>query len=644
MLTKMFTAKKIGTCEISNRFIVPAMVTNYCTEDGFITERYIAYIEEKAKGGFGLIITEDYAVNKNGKGYARIPGLYLDEQMEGNRELTKAVHRYNSKIFCQMYHPGRQSTPMVNGGVQPVAPSAIKDPALLSFPREMTRDEIAQLVKDFGEAAARAKESGFDGIEIHSGHGYLIAAFLSPFTNKRTDEYGGCFENRVRILDEIYRAIREAVGEEFPVIVRYSGIEYVPGGRTEAESLELALHLSDLGADALHISNGSYAADPLHQIIASMHTEHALNMDMARQVKELVDIPVIVTNRINDPGMAEMIVRSNKADFVGFGRGSIADPYLPEKTRAGKTEEINYCIGCLQGCATPIGMGGDVTCLVNPRVGREYENGLKPADKKKRVMVIGGGPAGLEVAITAAKRGHEVEVYEKEAYMGGQFRAAAYPLHKGELSTLVSSLRKNLEALEVPVTVNCEITEDIIKDKNPDVVILATGAKPMMPPIKGIDGKNVVAAEDVLYGKKDIGFGPVVVCGGGEVGGETAEFISSVNHNVTILEMQHGVMNDMSMLSKVLLMGSLQQRGVKIITGAKVSEIAADKVSYEDEEGNIISIPAETVVSAFGYKANNLIKDAAKKICSEVYVIGNAVKAGNAMTAMREGYETGSGI
>ena len=305
MMTKLFTPAKIGTCEIPNRLIVPAMVMNLCTEDGMITERYIRYIEEKAKGGWGMIITEDYAVNENAKGYKYIPGLYNDEQIAGNKQLTETVHKYASKLFCQMYHPGRQSKHDVNGNVQPVAPSAIKDPFCMDLPREITVEEIHQIVKDFGSTARRAKESGFDGIEIHAAHGYLISEFLSPFTNKRVDEYGGCFENRTRILDEIYAEIRRNVGKDFPVQVRISANEYLLGGRTEADTYELVRHLDELGVDAIHISNGMYASPVLRQIIAPMYTEHAFNMDTAQQVKKLVSCPVIVTNRINDPKMAD---------------------------------------------------------------------------------------------------------------------------------------------------------------------------------------------------------------------------------------------------------------------------------------------------------------------------------------------------
>ncbi|MBR4162875.1 MAG: FAD-dependent oxidoreductase, partial [Solobacterium sp.] len=634
MLQKVFTPMNIGTCTIKNRFAVPAMVTNYCDDDGMVTDRYIAYIAERAKGGFGLIITEDYAVTEHGKGYARIPGLWKDEQIEGSKKLTDAAHEYGAKIFCQMYHPGKQSTLLSTGGVQPVAPSAIKDPLCQTLPREITIDEIHTLVKEFGEAALRAKKAGFDGIEVHAGHGYLIAQFLSPFINKRTDEYGGCFENRVRFLDEVYAEIRKNVGEDFPIQIRFSANEFVAGGRTEAESYQLAMHVEELGFNSINVSNGVYASDAIHQVIAPMAADHAFNMEAAMNIKKLVNIPVLVANRINNPNMAETLIAMGKTDFVCMGRGSIVDPELPNKAKEGRFDEINYCLGCLQGCGNSLFFKGYVDCLVNPNVGLEYQNNLNKAEKAKKVMIIGGGPAGLMAARTAAQKGHDVTLFEKDSHLGGAFRAATYPMGKGELSTVISSYRAQCQKLGVKILMNTEVTEETIKEFSPEAIIIATGSKPLMPPIKGIDSPNVVTGEDILYGVKEPLPGPVVVCGGGEVGGETAEFIAETSFfPVTILEMQKDILNDMAFQNKDGLLKMLANKHVNVITNAKVSEITENGVSYTDPNGATVTVPAATVVSAFGYKAYNPLQETAEKLCSEVYVVGSAVKAGNAMVA-----------
>ncbi len=643
MLDHVFSELKIGTCTIPNRFVVPAMVVNYCTPDGFITDKYIAYMAEKAKGGYGLLITEDYAINPNGKGYAKIPGLWSDEQVEGNIKLTDAVHKYGAKIFCQIYHPGKQATLLATGGVTPVAPSAIKDSLCQALPREMTVEEIHTFVKEFGEAAARAKESGFDGIEVHAGHGYLIAEFLSPFINKRNDSYGGCFENRVRFLDELYAEMRKHVGKDFPIQVRFSANEYVTGGRTEVESYQLALHLDQLGVDAINISNGAYASDPTHQIIAPMFTKHGLNVDIAGEIKKIVKCPVIVANRINNPGMADTIIAIGKADAVCIGRGSITDPDMPNKAKERRFDEINYCIGCLQGCASSlISPKQEVDCLVNPRVGFEYRDNYDKVTAPKKVMIVGAGPAGLMAARTAALRGHDITVYEESDHVGGAFRAAAYPSGKGELSTVIASYKAQCDKNGVKFVMGTSVTEELISQVKPDAIVLATGSRPLMPPIPGIDGSNVVTAEDVLYGNKDILPGPTVVCGGGEVGAETAEFIAATSFfPVMLLEMQPKILGDMMSANMPVLMELLARRNVQIITNATVSSISDSAVSYTNAEGDTVTLPAATVVSAFGYKAYNPLEEVAKKYSDEVYTIGSAVKAGNAMAATKEGYDIG---
>lgn len=639
MFAKLFSPMKIGSCTIPNRLAVPAMVTNFCTEDGLVTDRFVRYLEEKAKGGWGLIITEDYAVNPNAKGYRFIPGLYNDAQLEGNRKLTETIHRYDSKIFCQIYHPGRQSTHFVNGGVQPIAPSATMDPLLQEMPREMTVEEIHGIVADFASCARRCKEAGFDGIEIHAAHGYLISEFLSPYTNKRVDQYGGCFDNRARFLDEIYAAVRKEVGADFPVTVRISVNEYLLGGRTEAESFVLARHCEELGFDAIHVSNGMYASPATRQIIAPMFSEHAFNMQGAQQIKELVHIPVILTNRINDPRMADTLLMMNKADFIGMARGSLADPFLPVKARQGHLSNIRYCIGCLQGCEQKLFEDTSITCLVNPRIGLEYESELTPVETPKKVLVIGGGPGGLMAAETAARRGHRVTVYEKKADLGGQFKSAAYPIGKGELATFISSARQNLSDMQVPIHLNTEVTPELLEAEKPDAIIVATGAHPLMPPIPGIDGSHVVTAEDVLLGNVTVPAGPVVVCGGGEVGGEVAQFVAESHPDVTILEMQPDILNDMMVFTRRCLLSYLKDARVRVLTHAKVQKIEDDKVTYLDQAGQSVSLPAAAVISAFGYRAYNPLEAAARSVCENVQVIGGAVKAGNALTAIAEGYK-----
>lgn len=638
MLDVLFTPMKIGNCEIPNRLVVPAMVTNTCNPDGTLTDRFIKYHEEKAKGGWGLIIVEDYGVTEIGKGYPFIPGFYNDEQIKENIKLTDTVHKYGSKIFCQIYHSGKQKFAGTPG--ECVGPSAIKDPLAMNMPREMTVEEIHTVVKAFGEAARRAKEAGFDGVEIHAGHGYLLAEFLSSFINKRTDEYGGCFANRIRFFDEVYAEVRKTVGYDYPVTVRFSVNEYVVGGRTECESYALARHFDELGVDAIHVSNGCYAAEPTHHVISSMFADHGFNADDAAQVKNMVSCPVITVNKINEPMMADTVLKMGKADFIAVGRGSIADPYFPAKAKEGRLDEINHCIGCLQGCLGEA-MKGNFTCLVNPRVTHEFENDLAKTDEPKKVVVVGAGPGGLMAARTAAIRGHEVDVYDKDTHFGGTFRSAAYPMGKGILSTVISSYRAQCEKLGVRFHMGCEVTEQILEDAKADAVILATGSKPFTPPIEGIKDVNVLTAEDVLLGNVDIPAGPVVVCGGGEVGGETAEFISQTNRDVTILEMRPNILVEMFPYNLIPTMERLYKQQVRIITNATVSKVTENSVSYKDQSGQEVVIPATTIVSAFGYRNYNPLEEAAKKHCIDVQVIGSAVKAGNALTAIHEGYEAG---
>lgn len=636
MLKKLFTSKFIGSCKIENRLVVTAMVTNYCGKDGKANEQYIRYHEEKAKGGWGLIITEDYAINKHAMGYENIAGLYDDSQIESHKKLTDRIHQYDSKIFAQIYHAGRQSSHGVNGNVDPVAPSAIPCPWCRELPKELTIPEIEEIVTQFGDCALRAKAAGFDGVEVHAGHGYLLAEFLSPAMNKRTDYYGGPFENRVRIIDELMKDIRQKVGDDYPVIIRFSADENMEGGRRIAESRMLAKAFEEMGFDALNVSNGSYG-DHNKGIVAPMYTENAFNVDNSQELKKYVDIPVIVANRINDPRMAETILEDDKADFIGMGRGSLADPHLPNKTRKGDFPHIRYCINCLQGCTGALYFGGQVTCMVNPAVGQEYRIDYSK-NQKEKIWVIGGGVGGIQAALEYAKKGNDVSLFEKSDRLGGQFISAAYPPCKGGFTTLLPWMTRELEEHGVTVHLNQEISITEIKQEKPDLVVLATGGQPSRPSIPGIDGENVVTAEDALVGKVAVG-DRVVITGGGEVGEETAAHIAMSGKMVNVVEMQPDILNDLDGVNKYNLKKILDEYDVVQHTNSKVVKIEENGVWIEKNEETQVFLDADTVILAFGYTPFNPLEDSLKELGLAYKVIGGARETSNAITAIQEGFQ-----
>ena len=638
MLDHLFKAGKIGSCEIKNRLAVTAMVTNYCDEDGNATERYICYHEEKAKGGWGLIITEDYAINAHCMGYKNIAGLYNDEQITSHKKLTERVHQYGSKIFAQIYHGGRQSHAGVNGGVQPVAPSAIPCPWCRDLPKEMTKADIRQVIQEFGECAKRVKEAGFDGIELHAGHGYLLAEFMSTYVNKRTDEYGGCLDNRVRIIKEVYDSIRANVGDNFPLMIRFSADEDMPGGRDIAETRVLAELFEQWGFDALHVSSGVYG-DYNRGIASPMYEKHAWTVDYAAEVKKIVNIPVMTVNRINDPRMANNVIGMGKADFVGMGRGSLADPFLPNKAKEGKLCDIRYCIGCLQGCTGALYFGGAVTCLVNPSLGMEYKNDYSNVETPKNIAVIGAGPAGLETAIHAARRGHNVTLFEAKDKTGGQFISAAYPPAKGEFTTFVNWANKQLNDYGVNVLLNTKATVEKIKAGNYDEVVVTTGGTPVVPPIKGIDLPHVKLAEEVLVGKVTAGDN-CIIAGGGEVGCETAAHLASIQKGATIVEMKQDLMEELDGVNKHALKGILNRFEVLSYTDTKVLEIKENSVLVETPQGQK-ELTCDCVILAMGYKPNGVLADELEAAGIHVHKIAGAVKTSNAMIANREGFELG---
>jgi 2,4-dienoyl-CoA reductase-like NADH-dependent reductase (Old Yellow Enzyme family)/thioredoxin reductase len=630
---------KIGNIEISNRMVVSAMVTDYCNNDGTATERYIAYHEAKAKGGWGLIITEDYAVDPTGRGFSCVPGLWEDSQIGSHSELTGRVHKYASKIFAQIYHCGRQTSHLITM-CQPFAPSPIPCPAMQELPEELKIDEIEKLVEKFGDCALRAKKAGFDGVEIHGAHGYLISQFMSPYSNKRTDKYGGHLLNRMRFPLDIVANVRAKAGKDFGIGFRISGDEFVPGGRTIEDTKAIAVLLEEAGIDILHVSAGVYAS--VDKIVPPSSVRHGWLADHAEEVKKVTSVPVITVGRINDPFVADSIIAAGKADFVAMGRASLADPEFPRKAAAGEFDEIRPCIACNEGCIGILFLDQPIKCVLNPTLGKETESVIKPAAAKKKVMIIGGGPAGMEAAATAAKAGHEVSLYEKEDRLGGLFYLASVPPNKGEIGNFVGWQIGQLNKLKVRVTLNAEVSSKLIDSEKPDVVVLATGGSPVLPKIPGVDKPNVVHAYSVLAGKVAVGPKALII-GGGMVGAETANHLANHGKTVTLVEMLPDIATEIPNINRMTLLQDLEKGKVRVLVNTTVKDILEDgAVVVKGCETETIS--ADTVIVASGSKPNNDLELELAGKPYKVITIGDASKVAKVMEAIEAGYLLGMQI
>lgn len=629
MLKHLFAPLTVKNVVIPNRLAVSPMVSNFCNDDGSASERYIAYHEAKARGGFGLIVTEDYAICPEGRAFSNVAGLWNDGQMPGHAELVRRVHRHGAKIFAQIYHAGRQTTSAVIGDA-PVAPSPVPDPFSLEVPRELTIPEIETIVGQFGAACLRAKRCGFDGVELHGGHGYLLAQFMSPYANKRTDSYGGCLVNRLRLPLAVVRTVREACGDDFVIDFRISADEHMPGGRTIEDTRAIAPMLADAGVDMLHVSCS--VRGNLNRFIPGQATRHAMLADLARAVKEVVDIPVITVGRINDAHVADRIVASGTADMVAMGRQSLADPETPRKARDGRFDEIRHCIACNAGCLKYLNDDQAIRCVLNPTLGREFEAPSAPSAGLKTVAVIGGGPAGMQAAISMAEQGHAVTVYEKSDRLGGQALLAAMPPAKGEIAGFVAWQANRLEKLGVTVRLNTPAGTDTIG--RPDVVVLATGAVPVVPRIPGADRPNVMQANDVLAGRVLPGR-RVAVIGGGQVGAETADYLGVIDRRVTIIESLPEIVPDEVSAAREYLFESLAKHGATILTGITVEAITENGVVTACGR----AIPADSVVLALGSRSDDGLRRTLEAAGHHVVVIGDAKAVRQILEATKEGYD-----
>lgn len=629
---------QIGNLEIKNRYVVPAMGTHLGEPNGHVSERTIDYYVTRVKGGYGLIFTEFTSVDP--EGYA-MPGqlvIWDNSFIPSHQKLTSAIHQHNGIIFCQLQHSGRETSQHFTGQ-QPVGASPIPSPTYKEIPRELSTEEVYQLIEKFVVAAMRAKDAGYDGVELHGAHQYMIAQFMSSYSNKRMDEFGGSFKNRMRFPELIIKGIKESCGQDFPVSVRISAEEPVSGGRKLKESRMVAKALEEAGADVISVSFGGYGVG--QKTLAPQAVSPGYNVENAGYIKDVLEIPVIVAGRINDPYLAEDIVASGAADMVALGRTSLADPEFPRKVAENRIEEIIPCVACLQRCASAGGRDEwdtGVSCTYNPFTGKEGVMKIEPVETSKRIAVVGGGPAGLETAWIAAKRGHEVTLFEKEQSLGGQVAIGAMPPHKQELIKAIRAYLSLCEKYGVHIQYGVEATPELLEGF--DEVVLATGGIPIRPNFQGLEEASPLEAVDVIEGKVKVGQN-VLIIGGGLVGAETADLLGEHGHKVTILEMKPDIAMDEHIDIKLLLLARLNQYGVQILTNSKVKSLGETSVIFEKDGEEKALEGFDHIVLALGAASYNPLQEELTAKGQKYTVIGDALEARTITEAVYEGAKLG---
>lgn len=620
----IFSPVKIGTLELKNRLVFAPVALTLGSR-----ERWEDFIAARAGGGVGLVMLASGMIMRNLPDTAL--RLYSDEFIPELRQISNLVHAQGARVGIQVHHLGRQ-----NYGIgSPVGPSPIPCPVTRILPRELTTSEVEFLVEDYAEGVRRARDAGFDIAEIHGAHGYLVSQFLSARSNQRSDRYGGDVYKRARFLTDILMLTRQKMGPSFPISVRLNASDNIEGGLSP-DDLDIIVKLVDeAGADLINISGGVNGSYPL--TIAPFYAPPALYVETAARVKQLVRVPVSVGGRIEDITTADWIVRQGKADLIFLGRPIVADADLPLKAQRGDLGDIRPCLYCNQGCMKELEGEKEATCTVNPQVGFERRP-VPKADRIKKVMVIGGGLAGLEAAWVAASRGHQVTLYEENEELGGQWYLAARSPHKQGFLRLLQWLKGQAETKGVQIKTGIQVTVDSVVQEQPDTVILATGAKPIMPSIPGING--AVLAWDVLRGLRQVG-NTVVIIGGNSVGLETAHYLAVQGKKVTVLEMQSSIGSDMVATVRWHLRHLLDDHDVQIMRSTRLKEICSDGLVVDTKEGEKILPGAEDIVIAVGSRPENNLLSVVKDLVHEVYVIGDAAKPRNGLAAVREGWETG---
>jgi 2,4-dienoyl-CoA reductase-like NADH-dependent reductase (Old Yellow Enzyme family) len=667
MTDLLFDPITINTMKVKNRIYLPAMHMGMC-QDFRVTDRLVDFYAERARGGAGMICV-GFATVDELSGNSQNIGAHRDEFIPGLTRLARAIQDNGARAAVQLNHAGRYNFSFFLDGKQPVAPSPVASRMTRETPRELTVEEIGDIVSSFARAAGRVQQAGHDAVEVLSGTGYLISEFLSPLTNQRTDRYGGSLENRMRFGLEVMAAIRETVGSAYPLMVRMNGNDYMPGGQGRKELSVYARALAEqAGVDALCINVGWHEAR-VPQIVTSV--PRGVFAYLARGIRDQVDVPVIASHRINDPATARQLIADGMCDMVAMGRSLIADPYLPEKARDGREREIVHCIACAQGCFDNLFKLKSVECLCNPRAGHEKETCLEPAPAPKRVMVIGGGPAGMSAALAASGRGHRVTLFESARRLGGQLHLAAAPPGRDEFAELAKDLTVQVELADITVRLGQKVDNGLIEKESPDAVILATGARPMTPPVAGVELPHVVQAWDVLENRVHTG-DRVVIIGGGAVGVETALFLAEkgalsadalkflmVNRaetpedlydmavrgtkEIVLIEMINKVGKDIGKSTRWGMLQELERVGVHTGVETRALAITPDGVRV-DKGGSEETIAADTVVLAAGSISTNDLQQDIEALGIECRTTGDAARVGLAFDAVHQGFAAGREI
>ena len=637
----LFSPIKIGNTTVKNRIFMPPLSTNLGNK-GYVTDELVAHYRARAKGGVGLFVTEVVTVEPT---YVYLPGdmsIHDDSFIPGWKKLVDAVHEYDAKILPQLFHPAYMAFP-IPGTPQLIAPSNVGPYYAKEAPRPVTKEELKTIIRQFGEAAGRVKQAGGDGVEIHAAHAHgLLGGFLSPQYNKRTDEYGGDINGRLRLTLEVIEEVRRVCGEDFIIDVRISGDEYSDGGLNINDMIYVSKQLEKAGVDMLHVSGGTTIARG--SSIPAPGTKLGTHSALSEEIKKYVHIPVTSVGRILEPWFAEEMIANGKADACMIGRANLCDPEFVNKAMEGRDEDIRPCIGCLR-CLNGIMFGKRVSCTMNPSFELENEDNVPLAEEKKNILVIGGGPAGMEAAYIAKKRGHHVVLCEKQSELGGLLRLAAVPIGKQDLARVIKFMRRRMEEADVEIRLNTEVTAEMLQNEFAGYeVVASTGASPIViQPFTGF--KQWMTADDILAGRAFPGR-KVVIIGGGSVGCETADYLAPIvndrfprNRDITVIEMADEIMLKEAGAVRSNLVLRMMKKGIHIITKATVDRVEESAIHYTQGGNSYVIDDADTLVFATGYKVDPAMEEMLKAAGVTYHMVGDAGAVGNLKDAISTGYE-----